>query len=193
MAVFERSFVTTELTSPIDGKDRIVASRMLTGEPLVVVATKSLDATLATWRTQTKFFVTVAVLSIGLLVLTLFLIFRQVTRRVSLEKQRLDTAMNTMTQGLLMFDQDERLIVCNRRYIDMYGLSPAVVKPGVYFRDVIQHRADTGSFDGDVDSYCDDILSSVGRIQSTHRRDLRRPPDRDQEPARRSRRLARHA
>ncbi|QQO34682.1 EAL domain-containing protein [Bradyrhizobium diazoefficiens] len=166
-AVFERSFVTTELTSPIDGKDRIVSSRMLTGEPLVVVATKSLDATLATWRTQTKFFVTVAVLSIGLLVLTLFLIFRQVTHRVSLEKQRLDTAMNTMTQGLLMFDQDERLIVCNRRYIDMYKLSTAVVKPGAYFRDVIQHRADTGSFDGDVDSYCDDILNSVGRIQST--------------------------
>ncbi|MET4804329.1 EAL domain-containing protein [Bradyrhizobium sp. LB11.1] len=166
IAVFERSFVTTELTSPIDGKDRIVASRMLTGEPLVVVATKSLDATLATWRTQTKFFVAVAVLSIGLLVLTLFLIFRQVTRRVSLEKQRLDTAMNTMTQGLLMFDEDERLIVCNRRYIEMYRLSTAVVKPGAYFRDVIQHRADTGSFEGDVDSYCDDILSSVGQIQS---------------------------
>ncbi|WP_025032767.1 bifunctional diguanylate cyclase/phosphodiesterase [Bradyrhizobium sp. DOA9] len=167
MAVFERTFVTTQLASPIDGKDRIVASRLLTGEPLVVVATKSLDTTLATWRTQTKFFVTIAVLSIGLLVLTLFLIFRQVTRRLSLEKQRLDTAMNTMTQGLLMFDQDERLIVCNRRYIEMYGLSPAVVKPGVHFRDVIRHRRDTGSFEGDVEAYCDDILSNIGRTQST--------------------------
>ncbi|WP_426612759.1 bifunctional diguanylate cyclase/phosphodiesterase [Bradyrhizobium sp. McL0616] len=166
MSVFERTFVTTQLASPIDGKDRIVASRMLTGEPLVIVATKSLDATLATWRTQTKFFVTVAVLSIGLLVLTLVLIFRQVTRRLSVEKQRLDTAMNTMTQGLLMFDQDERLIVCNRRYIEMYRLSTELVKPGAYFRDVIQHRHDTGSFEGDVDTYCDSILSSVGRTQS---------------------------
>ncbi|MDA9506249.1 diguanylate cyclase [Bradyrhizobium sp. CCBAU 11386] len=166
MAVFERTFVTMQLASPIDGKDRIVASRLLTGEPLVVVATRSLDATLATWRTQTKFFVMVAVLSIGLLVLTLFLIFRQVTRRLSLEKQRLDTALNTMTQGLLMFDQDERLIVCNRRYIEMYRLSTDVVKPGAYFRDVIQHRHDTGSFDGDVDSYCDGILGNVGRTQS---------------------------
>lgn len=75
--MFERGFVTTQLASPMDGKDRIVASRMLTGEPLIVVATKSLDATLSTWRTQAKFFVTVAVLSIGLLVLTLYLIFRQ--------------------------------------------------------------------------------------------------------------------
>jgi diguanylate cyclase (GGDEF)-like protein len=165
-AVFERTFVTTELASPIDGKDRIVASRLLTGEPLVIVATKSLDATLATWRTQTKFFVTVAVLSIGLLVLTLFLIFRQMTRRLSLEKQRLDTALNTMTQGLLMFDQDERLIVCNHRYIEMYRLSTDVVKPGAYFRDVIQHRHDTGSFEGDVDTYCDEILGSVGSIQN---------------------------
>ncbi|MBH5372729.1 bifunctional diguanylate cyclase/phosphodiesterase [Bradyrhizobium glycinis] len=166
IAVFERTFVTTQLASPIDGKDRIVASRLLTGEPLVVVATKSLDATLATWRTQTKFFVTIAALSIGLLVLTLFLIFRQVTHRLSLEKQRLDTAMNTMTQGLLMFDQDERLIVCNRRYIDMYGLSTAVVKPGAHFRDVIRHRRDTGSFEGDVEAYCDDILSNVDRTKS---------------------------
>ncbi|WP_245334308.1 PAS-domain containing protein, partial [Bradyrhizobium guangdongense] len=167
IAVFERTFVSTQLASPIDGKDRIVASRLLAGEPLVVVATRSLDATMATWRAQTKFFVAIAVLSIGLLVLTLYLIFRQVTNRLSLEKQRLDTAMNTMTQGLLMFDQDERLIVCNRRYVEMYGLSAEVVKPGAHFRDVIRHRRDTGSFEGDIEAYCDGILSNIGRTQST--------------------------
>lgn len=167
MAVFERPSVSTQLASPIDGKERLVASRKLTHEPLVVIATKSLDATLATWRAQTKFFVAVAVLSIALLVLTLFLIFRQMTRRLSVEKQRLDTAMNTMSQGLLMFDQDERLIVCNRRYIEMYGLSSQIVKPGANFRDVIQHRHDTGSFDGDVDSYCDRVLSTIGTRQSS--------------------------
>src|SRR3954471_12969587 len=66
-----------------------------------------------------------------------------------------------------MFDQDERLIVCNRRYIEMYGLSADVVKPGAYFRQVIQHRHDTGSFHGDVDSYCDSILGNAGETQST--------------------------
>jgi diguanylate cyclase (GGDEF)-like protein/PAS domain S-box-containing protein len=167
IAVFEHPFVTTQLASPIDGRERIVASRMLTGEPLVVVATKSLDATLASWRTQTKFFVAVAVLSNALLVATLYLVFRQMTRRLSVEKQRLDTAMNTMTQALLMFDQDERLIVCNRRYIDMYGLSADVVKPGAHFRDVIQHRHDTGSFQGDVAAYCEGILSAADRTLSS--------------------------
>jgi diguanylate cyclase (GGDEF)-like protein len=164
--VFDREFATTRLASPVDGRDRLVASRMLTTVPLVVVATKTLDATLATWRSQTKFFVVVAAFSVALLVLTLYLLFRQMTLRLSIEKQRLDTAMNTMTQGLLLFDQDERLIVCNSRYIEMYGLSADVVKPGIHFRDIVRHRLETGSFSGDVEAYCDDILRAVAGSRS---------------------------
>lgn len=164
--VFDRTSTTTRLVSPVDGNDRLVASRMLTTEPLVVVATKTLDSTLTTWRSQTKFFVTVAVFSVALLVLTLYLLFRQMTLRLSIEKQRLDTAMDTMTRGLLLFDQDERLIVCNSRYIEMYGLSTDVVKPGIHFRDLVRHRRDTGSFSGDVDAYCDDILRAIAGSRS---------------------------
>jgi diguanylate cyclase (GGDEF)-like protein len=164
--VFDRAFATTRLASPVDGRDRLVASRMLTTVPLVVVATKTLDATLATWRSQTKFFVVVAAFSVALLVLTLYLLFRQMTLRLSMEKQRLDTAMNTMTQGLLLFDQDQRLIVCNSRYIEMYGLSADVVKPGIHFRDIVRHRLETGSFSGDVEAYCDDILRAVAGSRS---------------------------
>jgi diguanylate cyclase (GGDEF)-like protein len=74
--------------------------------------------------------------------------------------------MNTMTQGLLLFDQDERLIVCNSRYIEMYGLSADVVKPGIHFRDIVRHRLETGSFSGDVEAYCDDILRAVAGSRS---------------------------
>ena len=45
-----------------------------------------------------------------------------------------------MTQGLLLFDSSQRLVICNQRYIEMYGLSADVVKPGCSFRDVIAHR-----------------------------------------------------
>ena len=166
-AVFERPFVATRLTSPIDGRDRLIASRMLTAEPLVVVATKTVDATLVTWRSQTKFFIAVAASSVLLIVITLYLIFRLMTRRLSIEKQRLDTAINNMTQGLLLFDAAKRLIVCNRRYIEMYGLSPEVVKPGCSFRDVIRHRQETGSFTGDLDAYCDEVLHDVGRSKNS--------------------------
>jgi diguanylate cyclase (GGDEF)-like protein len=166
-SVFERSSFITRLTSPVDGRERLIASRMLITKPIVLVATQTLDATLASWRTQTKFFIIVAVLSVVLIVATLYLIFRQMTQRLSVEKQRLDTAINNMTQGLLLFDSTERLIVCNRRYIEMYGLSTNVVKPGCSFRDVIRHRHETGSLSADVDSYCDEILCGIGQSHSS--------------------------
>ena len=67
----------------------------------------------------------------------LFLIVRQLSRqhhasrqRLTLEKERLDAAVNNMSQGLLLFDRSERLVICNQRYIAMYGLSGDVIKPG---------------------------------------------------------------
>jgi PAS domain-containing protein len=38
--------------------------------------------------------------------------------------------INNMTQGVVLVDADERLIVVNDRYVDMYGLSREVVTPG---------------------------------------------------------------
>jgi diguanylate cyclase (GGDEF)-like protein/PAS domain S-box-containing protein len=43
----------------------------------------------------------------------------------------------------------------------MYGLSSQVVKPGSHFRDIVQHRKDTGSFKGDVGEFCSKVLSNV--------------------------------
>src|SRR5262249_60087822 len=46
---------------------------------------------------------------------------------------RLSTAIRNMSQGLLMFDAECRLLMCNERYIEMYGLPRDVVKPGCTF------------------------------------------------------------
>ncbi len=37
---------------------------------------------------------------------------------------RFDSALNNMSQGLCFFDGKQRLIVCNRRYLDIYGCRP---------------------------------------------------------------------
>ena len=57
---------------------------------------------------------------------------------------RFDTALNNMSQGLCFFDGAQRLIVCNRRYIDMYGLSPDVVHPGMSLRQIAEIGFDAG-------------------------------------------------
>ncbi len=49
----------------------------------------------------------------------------------------LDTVLNNMSQGVLMFDAEARLVFCNQRYIEMYGLSAEVATPGCALRDLL--------------------------------------------------------
>ena len=86
---------------------------------------------------------------------------RQSQSLATLEKQRLDIALDNMTQGLVLFDASERLVVCNRRYIEMYGLSRDVVKPGCTLRDLVDHRQSKGGYKGDADAYYASILDDL--------------------------------
>ena len=89
----------------------------------------------------------------------------QLVARRSAELQaqnvRFDIAINNMTQGLLLFDSAERLIVCNQRYMTMYGLSADVVKPGITLRDLVAYRKQMGAFKGDIDDYCNALSRSM--------------------------------
>src|SRR5450631_3518390 len=64
--------------------------------------------------------------------------------RAGTDQQLLDTVINNMSQGVLMFDAEARLVFCNSRYIEMYGLSPAVATPGCPLRELLDHRAEIG-------------------------------------------------
>jgi diguanylate cyclase (GGDEF)-like protein len=50
---------------------------------------------------------------------------------------RFDAALNNMSQGLLMADSDRRLIVCNKRFREMFALRPAEVEPGTRLDDLL--------------------------------------------------------
>jgi methyl-accepting chemotaxis protein len=79
----------------------------------------------------------------------------------------LSMVLNNMTQGVVMFDSAERLVVCNERYIDMYGLSTDVVKPGALLIEVIENRKLIGSLKIDPEEYRANILAAVRKGQST--------------------------
>ena len=91
-----------------------------------------------------------------------------VHRRIRRENRRLLDAVDNMSQGLCMFDAQGRINLVNHRYMSMYKLSPAIVKPGCPLRDLIQHRKDTGLFTGDVDAYCKKIRENVSKGDSAH-------------------------
>ena len=62
------------------------------------------------------------------------------------ESLRFDTAINKISQGLCFFDGQQRLIVCNQRYAEIYSLSPALTKPGTTLREIVDARYAAGSF-----------------------------------------------
>jgi methyl-accepting chemotaxis protein len=97
-----------------------------------------------------------AALCIGVLAITGFLY-----KRRSLHNGRLVDALDNMSQGLCMFDAQTRIVVVNRRYLDMYALSPQVVRPGITLRQLIEHRKQTGLFTGDIDDYCRKIVEGI--------------------------------
>jgi diguanylate cyclase (GGDEF)-like protein len=68
-----------------------------------------------------------------------------------------------MSQGLLMFDGQTRLVLCNERYIEMYDLSADIVKPGCTLRQLVDHRKELGSFTGNPEQYCRDVLLDVAK------------------------------
>src|SRR5258708_16995681 len=116
-----------------------------------MVGTTTVSAALADWREEIRFLIAVAGLSVLVITVMLFLVIRKLSQqhrasqqRLTQEKQRLDTAVNNMTQGLLLFDSSQRLVVCNQRYIEMYGLSTEVGKAGCPLPQGIPPRKATG-------------------------------------------------
>ncbi len=54
-------------------------------------------------------------------------------------EQQLEFAINNISQGVCIFDADARIVLCNKRYIEMYDLSADVVKPGCSLDELLRH------------------------------------------------------
>ena len=61
---------------------------------------------------------------------------------------RLDAALDNMSQGLCLYDADNRLKVVNRRFFEIFGLSPDWVRPGMTFREILELSVMAGNHVG---------------------------------------------
>jgi diguanylate cyclase (GGDEF)-like protein/PAS domain S-box-containing protein len=167
---------TVERVSRATGEERQVVAERLAHYPFILTASRTVDDALAEWRSAAIYIAGAAGLLLIVIAVIVVLGIRQIksyeilmkTRIEADQRIQLDAAIDNMTQGLLMFDASERIVVCNRRYIEMYGLSPEVVKPGCSFHDLIAHRKETGSFKGDIDQYHREVRQGLaGNIASS--------------------------
>ena len=73
--------------------------------------------------------------------------------------------LNSMTQGVVLFELGGRLVVCNDQYLRMYGLSPDFVGPGSHLKDIVAERVKTGSLQRDPAEYCAELIHAMAAGQ----------------------------
>ena len=166
---------TIRLISPIDGLDRLASARKLNDFPISIIATTTISAALTDWREQTRFLIAVAGLSVLVIASMLFLVVRKLSRQHQLEKHRLDTADQQHDAGpaaVRSIDSGSSSAISATSRCS--ALSTDVVKPGCTIRELLAHRKETGSFNGDVDEYCSTPVREIGGLERS-RPSWRRP------------------
>lgn len=60
---------------------------------------------------------------------------------------RLRDAIEALPDAFVLYDAQDRLVLCNRRYRELYTLSGAIVRPGVTFEEIIRKGIELGQYE----------------------------------------------
>ena len=165
-----------ESRARFDGTNRLMSYRKLAGMPLIaVVGLAKADIFRQADAILGKYILAGSVLTLIVLIVVIFGARQQAhilataaelkRSKQSLEQSNLllQTALKNMAHGLCMFDSDQRLVVCNERYGEMYGLGPEQVKPGTTLRSILEARVRAGMSPQDTEQYIEARLDEVAK------------------------------
>ena len=78
-------------------------------------------------------------------------ILRRKESELRTQNDLFDAALNNMSHGLCMFGEDKKLIVSNKRYLELFDLAEADVAPGMAVDELmaLQKVAEAGAFEDD--------------------------------------------
>jgi len=162
-----------ETQSAFDGQARLIALTAVPFSDFIVTVSIRKATALANWREQAGAIVIATLLAF---VIAAFLMralrdqFRKLadkeaalraqSRALELSNQRFAVALESMSQGLVVFDRDGHVVISNERYATLYRLPPGAIQPGMAARDVLELRAASGVFPGaSPEAYKRDALS----------------------------------
>jgi diguanylate cyclase (GGDEF)-like protein/PAS domain S-box-containing protein len=155
------NFGTVREIGPIDGQERLIAARVLSHYPIVVVVTTTVADALANWK-RGAIAMSGAALILGLVIGGIVaLSIWQVGRKLREQNLQRDAALNNMSQGLVMFDSAARITICNDRYRQIYNLPPDLTKPGCAVLDLLKYRVANGTFSGNPEKYVSALLARI--------------------------------
>ena len=133
---------------------------------LRVVLTVEGKEVLADWRQDRDRTVTGAIIAVLLLSAFAGAILLAIHQRERADAERarasavLDNAIEAMSDGFVMWDENDRLVTCNQRYRELYSLSAPFMAAGAHFEDIIRGGAQLGQYPqatGDIEEFVQDV------------------------------------
>lgn len=73
-------------------------------------------------------------------------------------------ALNNLSQGIVMVDARKRIVFCNDRYLEIYGLSRSDLAAGMTGRELSELRARRGLLTGCIEQYYVNVQSPEGHV-----------------------------
>jgi PAS domain-containing protein len=125
---------------------RLVTYRLVKGFPLIVLVSQAEPNILAQTETTHKaYYGFGGAIAIVVLVAAAFGIARTRTLTIATETLRVTNArffaaLAHMSQGLCMFDREQRLLVSNDRFADLYGVPSDLLAPGCSLSSILEQR-----------------------------------------------------
>ncbi len=80
-------------------------------------------------------------------------IARDISDRMALESKlsdaitTLEDALETISEGFALYDRDDRLVICNEKYREIYAHSAPAMVPGATFREILEYGLDRNEYD----------------------------------------------
>ncbi|WP_422369098.1 PAS domain S-box protein [Pelagibius sp.] len=71
---------------------------------------------------------------------------RKVERKAREAESRLGEAIEALPDGFVLYDANDRLVICNSRYKEIYKTSAELIEPGVTFEEIIRFGAENGQY-----------------------------------------------
>jgi signal transduction histidine kinase/CheY-like chemotaxis protein/HPt (histidine-containing phosphotransfer) domain-containing protein len=156
----------TQARSRFNDEPVLVSVRPTLYPSLSVVTTVERSAALAGWEfdRERALLVSGAFAALVLALAAALLVGLRQREKVEAERARwrstLENALESMSDGFVMFGPDDRLIACNQRYKEFYAISAPFIKAGAAFRDIMREGAKRGQYPqavGDLEAFIDEM------------------------------------
>jgi signal transduction histidine kinase len=152
----ENGYGSYIIQSAVDHIQRLYSYRRVADYPLFASVGLGYDEGLASWRANAKMMLALAaVVTLLLGGLTLYLtreIDRRTMRDIELanERSKLQDAIECISEAFIIWDKDDRFVLCNEAYRQLYPQSAQFLQPGLSFEELLRHNLACGEYQNAV-------------------------------------------